>query len=62
MTGSTNCGGKGTGSPSSVLFCFSLKHTQRVCKEASLVGWVKNTPRGTVTGVIQGDAARVQQM
>eukprot|EP00842_Homolaphlyctis_polyrhiza_P003090 jgi/Hompol1/3782/HPOL_006741-RA len=35
------------------------KHTEKQAVELGLVGWVRNTATGTVTGTVQGPAAAV---
>ncbi|XP_067862426.1 acylphosphatase-1 [Heptranchias perlo] len=41
---------------------FFRKHTQKEAKRLGLVGWVRNTPRGTVEGALQGAEAHVRSM
>ncbi|XP_053366001.1 acylphosphatase-1-like [Clarias gariepinus] len=41
---------------------FFRKYTQSEGKKLGLVGWVKNTPDGTVEGQLQGPASKVRQM
>lgn len=41
---------------------FFRKNTRKQARSHGVVGWVENTPRGTVTGVLQGDTAKVQLM
>ncbi|CAH1791698.1 unnamed protein product, partial [Owenia fusiformis] len=38
---------------------FFRKYTQKAAKEYGLVGWVKNTTTGTVTGQVQGPRDKV---
>ncbi|KAG9268787.1 acylphosphatase-1 [Astyanax mexicanus] len=41
---------------------FFRKYTQSEGKKLGLVGWVQNTPAGTVQGQLQGPASKVKQM
>uniref|UniRef100_A0A7M4EBL5 Acylphosphatase n=1 Tax=Crocodylus porosus TaxID=8502 RepID=A0A7M4EBL5_CROPO len=41
---------------------FFRKHTQAEGRQLGLVGWVRNTERGTVQGQVQGPAAAVRQL
>ncbi|XP_037550647.1 acylphosphatase-1 [Nematolebias whitei] len=41
---------------------FFRKYTQAEGKKLGLVGWVRNTPAGTVQGQLQGPRSKVQQM
>ncbi|KAM9465719.1 acylphosphatase-1-like [Clarias gariepinus] len=41
---------------------FFRKYTQSEGKKLGLVGWVKNTPAGTVEGQLQGPSSNVRQM
>lgn len=41
---------------------FFRKHTEEKAKELGLVGWVMNTPEGTVVGQAQGDPAALQTL
>ncbi|XP_068183648.1 acylphosphatase-2-like [Antennarius striatus] len=41
--------------------CFRM-YTEEQGLRLGLVGWVKNTPSGTVVGQVQGPAAQVEEM
>jgi acylphosphatase len=41
--------------------CFRM-YTEDEAKKMGVVGWVKNTSRGTVTGQVQGPAEKVNSM
>jgi acylphosphatase len=41
--------------------CFR-KHTQAQAQQLGLVGWVMNTPAGTVAGEVQGPQQKVRDM
>ncbi|XP_065908483.1 acylphosphatase-2-like [Dysidea avara] len=41
---------------------FFRKHTEKQANLMALKGWVQNTPRGTVVGVIQGGQDAVESM
>ena len=41
---------------------FYRKYTKEKAKELGLVGWVRNTDSGTVSGQLQGDAKAVGTM
>lgn len=41
---------------------FFRKHTEKKSKEYGLVGWVKNTPRLTVVGQLQGEEKKIGLM
>ncbi|XP_030574846.1 acylphosphatase-1 isoform X1 [Archocentrus centrarchus] len=41
---------------------FFRKYTQAEGKKLGLVGWVQNTPAGTVQGQLQGPRCKVKQM
>ncbi|KAF7201913.1 acylphosphatase-1 isoform X1 [Nothobranchius furzeri] len=41
---------------------FFRKYTQAEGKKIGLVGWVQNTPAGTVQGQLQGQRSKVKQM
>uniref|UniRef100_A0A1X7U0S9 Acylphosphatase n=1 Tax=Amphimedon queenslandica TaxID=400682 RepID=A0A1X7U0S9_AMPQE len=41
---------------------FFRKGTQKVCEQNKVCGWVKNTPQGTVVGVIEGDKEAIAIM
>ncbi|XP_069595205.1 acylphosphatase-2-like [Ranitomeya imitator] len=41
---------------------FFRKYTEDQAKRVSVVGWVKNTPYGTVTGQVQGSKEKVDIM
>ncbi|KXS13315.1 acylphosphatase-1-like protein [Gonapodya prolifera JEL478] len=41
---------------------FFRKYTSRRAIELGLVGWVKNTDRGTVQGVMEGERKKVETM
>ncbi|XP_077148760.1 acylphosphatase-2-like isoform X1 [Ranitomeya variabilis] len=41
---------------------FFRKYTEDQAKRVSVVGWVKNTPYGTVTGQVQGSKEKVDLM
>lgn len=46
-----------------VPFCyFSHQYTEEEAKKLGLVGWVKNTSQGTVTGQVQGPEDKVNEM
>ncbi|NXR05773.1 ACYP2 protein, partial [Semnornis frantzii] len=46
-----------------VPFCyFSHQYTEEEAKKLGLVGWVKNTSQGTVTGQVQGPEEKVNEM
>jgi acylphosphatase len=38
------------------------KYTQQKAQQLGLVGWVMNTPQGTVVGEVQGHSQRVKDM
>ncbi len=44
------------------IYFLSLQHTQNMAKKQGIVGWVQNTPRGTVVGVVQGPTANIETM
>ena len=39
-----------------------IQHTQKTASGHQLVGWVQNTGRGTVVGVVQGPQDKVNAM
>ncbi|XP_070577630.1 acylphosphatase-1-like isoform X2 [Ptychodera flava] len=41
---------------------FFRKYTQKNAKKFGLVGWVQNTPKGTVLGQMQGRADKIRSM
>ncbi|XP_065829516.1 acylphosphatase-2-like [Oscarella lobularis] len=41
---------------------FFRKNTQETARKLGLVGWVRNTEKGTVVGVIQGPNEKLQKM
>ncbi|XP_071973998.1 acylphosphatase-2-like isoform X4 [Engystomops pustulosus] len=41
---------------------FFRKYTEDQAKHVAVVGWVKNTPHGTVTGQVQGSKEKVEKM
>ncbi|XP_056342578.1 acylphosphatase-2 [Oenanthe melanoleuca] len=41
--------------------CFRM-YTEQEAKKLGVVGWVKNTSQGTVTGQVQGPEERVNEM
>ncbi|XP_044126769.1 acylphosphatase-2-like [Bufo gargarizans] len=41
---------------------FFRKYTEDQAKRVAVVGWVKNTPHGTVTGQVQGSKEKVEIM
>lgn len=41
---------------------FFRKHTQAQGKRLGVVGWVQNTPQGTVQGQIQGPGVQVRKL
>nr|DBA17113.1 TPA: hypothetical protein GDO54_002608 [Pyxicephalus adspersus] len=41
---------------------FFRKYTEDQAKKVTVVGWVKNTPCGTVTGQVQGSKEKVEIM
>ena len=41
---------------------YSLQNTRKQARKHGVVGWVENTPRGTVRGLLQGDGAKVKLM
>lgn len=41
---------------------FFRAYTKRRADELGLVGWCRNTPEGTVVGVVEGAASAVEQM
>ncbi|XP_068116701.1 acylphosphatase-2-like isoform X2 [Hyperolius riggenbachi] len=41
---------------------FFRKYTEDQAKKIAVVGWVKNTPYGTVTGQVQGSREKVDIM
>lgn len=40
---------------------FFRKHTTKKAEALKLVGWVRNTPRGTVEGVAQGQTSGIEE-
>ena len=38
------------------------KHTQEEAQRLGLVGWVQNTPQGTVVGEVEGPLGEVEKM
>ena len=45
-----------------VILVVLSQHTEKQAALRSLKGWVQNTSRGTVVGVIQGDHGAVELM
>ncbi|NXR21732.1 ACYP2 protein, partial [Cinclus mexicanus] len=41
---------------------FSNQYTEQEAKKLGVVGWVKNTSQGTVTGQVQGPEEKVNEM
>lgn len=41
---------------------FFRKCTENAANKLGLVGWVQNTPRGTVIGEAQGDSQKIESM
>jgi acylphosphatase len=41
---------------------FFRKYTQSKARELGLIGWVKNTEKGTVLGQAEGDSAAIASM
>ncbi|XP_071973993.1 acylphosphatase-2-like isoform X1 [Engystomops pustulosus] len=41
---------------------FFRKYTEDQAKHVAVVGWVKNTPHGTVTGQVQGSKEKVEKI
>ena len=44
------------------LYNFFMQFTQETAQKYGLVGWVKNTSDGTVTGTVQGPEDKVKAM
>ncbi|XP_043278061.1 acylphosphatase-2 [Venturia canescens] len=42
--------------------CYFPKFTRDLCNELGIVGWVKNSPCGTIMGKMQGPKPYVEQM
>ncbi|NXF94536.1 ACYP2 protein, partial [Eubucco bourcierii] len=42
--------------------CAAGMYTEEEAKKLGLVGWVKNTSQGTVTGQVQGPEDKVNEM
>ncbi|XP_017781770.1 PREDICTED: acylphosphatase-2 [Nicrophorus vespilloides] len=42
--------------------CYFTKYLKEQCEELSVSGWVKNTKKGTLYGIIQGAKANVEMM
>lgn len=42
--------------------CFSYQYTEEEARKLGVVGWVKNTRQGTVTGQVQGPEDKVNAM
>ncbi|XP_064271614.1 acylphosphatase-2 isoform X2 [Passer domesticus] len=40
----------------------TIKYTEQEAKKLGVVGWVKNTSQGTVTGQVQGPEEKVNEM
>ncbi|NWT22993.1 ACYP2 protein, partial [Cardinalis cardinalis] len=45
-----------------VFHYFPNQYTEQEAKKLGVVGWVKNTSQGTVTGQVQGPEERVNEM
>ncbi|NXN97516.1 ACYP2 protein, partial [Rhinopomastus cyanomelas] len=45
-----------------VSLCFSNQYTEEEARKLGVVGWVKNTSQGTVTGQVQGPEDKVNAM
>ncbi|XP_018330831.1 acylphosphatase-1-like [Agrilus planipennis] len=41
---------------------FFRKHTMLECRKLGVKGWVMNTPKGTVIGVLEGEEEKIQRM
>ncbi|KAL2305657.1 hypothetical protein Nmel_003542, partial [Mimus melanotis] len=41
---------------------FPNQYTEQEAKKLGVVGWVKNTSQGTVTGQVQGPEEKVNEM
>lgn len=44
------------------LGCYFPKYVRDISRQLGLGGWVKNTPQGTILGMMQGPESMVQQM